>query len=131
QIDALEVMAVNPYRYLIAPRLIACVVALPLLVIFADLATLVSGYLVAVYQLGVNAGVFIQSVQSSVGMRDIFMGMLKGAVFAIFICTLSCYQGFYSLPGPEGVGRATNRAVVSVCIICIMLNYLLSEIMYG
>ncbi|MCX6354337.1 MAG: ABC transporter permease [Candidatus Aureabacteria bacterium] len=131
QIDALEVMAVNPYRYLISPRLLASLIALPLLVVFADFITVFAGYLVAVYQLGVNSGTFLENVATYIGMRDVFFGMIKGGVFALLICLLSCYQGYYSQPGPEGVGRATNRAVVSVCIICIIMNYLLSEMMYG
>jgi len=131
QIDALEIMAVNPYRCLIVPRLIATLICLPLLVLFADFISVAAGYVVAVRQLGVNSGVFMSNVSSYVGMGDIFFGMIKGAIFALLICLLSCYQGYYSRPGPEGVGRATNRAVVSVCVICIIVNCLLSEIMYG
>ena len=131
QIDALEVMAVNPYRALVAPRLIAALIALPLLVVVAGFFTVLAGYLVAVHQLGVNPGTFLENVRSYTGMTDVLYGMVKGAFFAVMICTLSCYQGFYSEPGPEGVGRATNRAVVSVCVVCIILNYILSEIMYG
>jgi phospholipid/cholesterol/gamma-HCH transport system permease protein len=131
QIDALEVMAVNPYWYLVAPRAIAAIIALPLLVIFADFFCVAAGYLVAVYQLGVSPGIFLENVQHYTGMGDVCYGMVKGAVFGLLICLLSCYQGYRSEPGPEGVGRATNRAVVSVCIVCIILNYLLSELMYG
>lgn len=131
QIDAMEVMAVDPYRALVAPRIVAAILALPLLVVFADFFAVLAGYLVAVYQLGVNAGTFMENVRSHTGMSDILYGMAKGAVFAVMISTLSCFHGFYSAPGPEGVGRATNRAVVSVCVVCIILNYILSEIMYG
>jgi phospholipid/cholesterol/gamma-HCH transport system permease protein len=131
QIDALEVMGVNSYWYLIVPRLIAALIAMPLLVVFADLITVFSGYLVSVYQLGVSSGTFIENVIQYTRMSDVLFGMTKGIVFGFLICLLSCYQGYYSQPGPEGVGRATNRAVVSVCIICIMVNYLMSELMYG
>ncbi len=131
QIDALDVMAVNPYWYLVVPRLIAALIALPLLVVLADFLTVASGYLVSVHQLGVNSGTFIQNVIEYTKMSDILFGMFKGVVFAILICLLSCYQGYYSQAGPEGVGRATNRAVVTVCIVCIIVNYLMSEMMYG
>lgn len=131
QIDALEVLAVNPYRYLIVPRLLASLIALPLLVVFADFFSVAAGYFVSVYQLGVNPGTYIENVVAYTGMGDVFFGMVKGGVFAALICLLSCYQGYYSEPGPEGVGRATNRAVVSVCVICIIVNYLLSELLYG
>jgi phospholipid/cholesterol/gamma-HCH transport system permease protein len=131
QIDALEVMAASPYRYLMVPRFIAALLSLPLLVLFADIVTVGAGYIVSVYQLGVNPGTYTDSVTNVIGITDIYFGMIKGLVFAVFISLLSCYQGFYSLPGPEGVGKATNRAVVSICIICIIVNYLLSEIMYG
>jgi phospholipid/cholesterol/gamma-HCH transport system permease protein len=131
QIDALEVMAVNPYRALAAPRIIAALIALPLLVVFADFFAVLAGYLVAVHQLGVDAGTFMDNVRSYTGTADLLYGMVKGAIFAVMISTLSCFHGFYSGAGPEGVGRATNRAVVSVCIVCIVLNYFLSELMYG
>ena len=131
QIDALEVMAVNPYRYLIAPRAIAALIALPLLVVFADFFTVAAAYSVSVYQLGVSSGTFMENVIRYTGMSDILFGMVKGLAFALLICLLSCYQGYHSQPGPEGVGRATNRAVVSVCVVCIIVNYLLSELMYG
>lgn len=131
QIDALEVMAVNPCRYLVAPRVIAAFIAMPLLVVFADFFSVAAGYIVAVHQLGVNPATFLGNVASYTGLADVLYGMAKGAVFGLLICLLSCYQGYYSEPGPEGVGRATNRAVVSVCIVCIIVNYLLSELMYG
>lgn len=131
QIDALEVMAVNPLRYLVAPRVVGALIALPLLVLFADFISVAAGYLVAVHQLGVSRAVYIENVIAYTGLGDVFYGMFKGVVFALFISLLSCYQGYYSRPGPEGVGRATNRAVVSVCVICIIVNYFLSEMMYG
>lgn len=131
QIDALEVMAVNPYRTLAAPRIAASLLALPLLVIFSDFFSVLAGYLVAVHQLGVDPGTFVENVRATIGAVDLWYGMAKGAVFAVMISTLSCCQGFHSAPGPEGVGQATNRAVVSVCAVCIILNYFLSELMYG
>lgn len=131
QVDALEVMAVNPYRYLIVPRLVAALIALPILVVFADFFTVAAAYCVSVFQLGISPGVFMENVAGYTAMSDVFYGMVKGMVFAVLICLLSCYQGYYSEPGPEGVGRATNRAVVSVCVVCIIMNYLLSELMYG
>lgn len=131
QIDALDVMAVNPYRYLVVPRLVAALIALPLLVAFADFFTVVAAYCVSVFQLGVNSGAFMENVAGYTAMSDVFFGMVKGMAFAILICLLSCYHGYRSGPGPEGVGMATNRAVVSVCIVCIIVNYLLSELMYG
>ena len=106
-------------------------VALPLLVLFADFFTVLAGYLVAVHQLGVNGGAFMENVRAHAGTTDVLYGMAKGAVFAVMISTLCCFHGFFSEPGPEGVGKATNRAVVSVCVACIILNYLLSEMMYG
>ena len=131
QIDALEVMAVNPYRYLIVPRLVAALIALPLLVVFADFFTVAAAYCVSVFQLGVSSGACMENVAEYTAMSDVLFGMAKGMVFALLICLLSCYQGCHSEPGPEGVGMATNRAVVSVCVVCIMVNYFLSEMMYG
>ncbi|MDD5556478.1 MAG: ABC transporter permease [bacterium] len=131
QIDALEVMAVDPYRHLVLPRLAAAVLALPLLVLFAVACSVAAGYAVAVHQLGVSPATFLDNVAAYTGTRDVLFGMAKGAVFGVFITLLACYQGFASASGPEGVGRATNRAVVSICVVCIIVNYLMSELMYG
>ncbi len=131
QIDAMEVMAVNPFWYLMVPKFLAVMVMVPLLVLVADFFCLASGYIVSVYQLNVNSGVFMLNLANFVTPRDIMFSMVKGLVFGIVICILSCYFGYHSKPGARGVGQATNRSIVSISALSIVINYFLSELMYG
>lgn len=131
QIDALEVMAVNPYGYLMAPRWLAFLLVAPMLIIFANAAAVFAGYLVAVYQLGVNSGTFVADVTRFLTFDDLIYSMVKGMIFALLTCVVSCYFGFTSGPGPQGVSRAINRAVVTIATLIVVLNYFLSEVMWG
>lgn len=130
QIDALEVMSVDPFRFLIVPRLIAFVFCAPLLVLFGAFFAVAAGYLVAVYQLHLNAGIFINQIRDHVLLSDIFVGMLKGALFAVVGCILSTYFGFYSQPGPKGVSRAINLSVVTVASFIVIFNFFLTAAIY-
>ncbi len=131
QIDALEVLAVSPMWYLVVPRFLATLAVLPLLVIFADLLSLGAAYAVAVHQLHVNSGVFTASVLSVVELGDVWKGMGKGVAFALVISVFCCFRGYFAGGGARGVGRAINHSIVGVCVICIIINYFLSELMYG
>lgn len=131
QIDALEVMAVNPFWYLMVPRFIAFMLMAPILIIFADFASVAAGYVVAVYQLGVNSGTFMQDVAQYTTVQDLVNGMIKGMVFAFLAFVVSCYSGYHSKPGPKGVSQAINRAVVIIASSVVILDYFLTEIMYG
>jgi phospholipid/cholesterol/gamma-HCH transport system permease protein len=131
QIDALEVMAVNPYWFLVAPRFLGILVVMPALTIIAIFTTLVASYAVATAQLGLNGSEFLAYVKTSIQGRDFVTGMLKAVVFGAVICLVSCWCGFRSTKGPEGVGQATNSAVVISSVACVTLNYLVSQVLYG
>ncbi|MCB9759207.1 MAG: ABC transporter permease [Alphaproteobacteria bacterium] len=131
QIDALEVMAVNPYWYLITPRLLGIVVVMPALTAIATFVMVAASYLVAVYQLGLNGTQFMEFAVAAADPFDLLWGGIKAMIFAVIICMVSCYNGFNSEGGPEGVGAATNRAVVLSAVACVILNYFLSELVYG
>mgnify|MGYP002639756717 CR=1 FL=1 len=131
QIDALEVMAVDPMWYLILPRLLGIVLVLPALTIIAIFTTLCSAYLVTVWQLGLNGAVFLEFARQGIQGVDFIYCMTKGLVFGIIIALVSCFFGFEAGRGPEGVGRATNGAVVTVSVAVVFLNYFLSELFYG
>lgn len=130
QIDALEVMAVNPYWYLIVPRLLAFLIVTPALVGFAIFACIAGGYVAAVYQLGVNPGIFMADVVRFLTASDIWKGLIRAEIFALIACGLSCFYGYYSAPGPAGVSRAINLAVVMVSTAIVIANYFLTELMY-
>lgn len=131
QIDALEVMAVNPYAWLIAPRLLGILLVMPALTIIALVATLAAGYTVSVWQLNLNGQAFLETAARGVQGRDLFFAIIKALLFGGIICTLSCWFGFHCQRGPEGVGRATNQAVVSSAVTCVVANYFISNFLYG
>ncbi|MEB3285505.1 MAG: ABC transporter permease [Candidatus Sericytochromatia bacterium] len=131
QIDALEVMAVNPYWYLMVPRLLAYIVVTPPLFALAVVASVGGGYVAAVYQLGINPGVFMADVLRFLSFSDLWKGLIRAEVFAVSICFLACFYGFTSRPGPAGVSRAINLAVVVGSTTIIVANYFLTELMYG
>ena len=130
QIDALEVMSVDPFRFLITPRLIAFVLTAPLLVLFGAFSSISAGYAVAVFQLKMNPGAFLADMRAYVTMQDIFNGMLKGMLFAVVGCILATYFGFYSQPGPKGVSRAINLSVVTIASFIVIFNFFLTAIIY-
>lgn len=130
QIDALEVMAVNPYWFLVVPRFIAYLLVTPALVAFAYFASVAGGYMAAVLQIGHNPGTFMADVLRFLSIRDIINGIVRAEVFAVVICLTSCFYGYNSAPGPAGVSRAINLAVVVGCTTIIVINYFLTEIMY-
>jgi phospholipid/cholesterol/gamma-HCH transport system permease protein len=131
QIDALEVMAVNPLAWLIGPRLVGILLVLPPLTVIATATTIGAAYAVSVHQLDIPGYTFLQYAAEAVEPRDFLWGSLKGLLFGVVICTVSCYQGFTCERGPEGVGAATNRAVVLSAVLCVALNYFVSELVYG
>lgn len=131
QIDALEVMSVDPFSFLIVPRLIAFIFAAPFLVLFGACASVFSGYLVAVYQLKLNSGKFLNDVQTWVTITDILNGMMKGLLFAIVGCILACYFGYNSKPGPKGVSQAINLSVVTIASFIVIFNFFLTAALYG
>jgi phospholipid/cholesterol/gamma-HCH transport system permease protein len=130
QIDALEVMAVNPFWYLIVPRLLAYLLVTPPLMAFAYMASVAGGYVAGVYQLGNNPGAFLADVVRFLSVSDLIKGMVRAEVFAIVTCLVSCFYGYYSAPGPAGVSRAINLAVVVGSTSIIVINYFLTEMMY-
>ena len=131
QIDALEVMAVNPHWYLVTPRFAGILLVIPALTILSVFTLLLSSYSVSVFQLGLNGDEFLSYVQQTMSMMDFVYTSIKSLVFGAIICLVSCFYGFYSKPGADGVGAATNSSVVVSAVLCASLNYLLSEILYG
>ncbi|MDG1480449.1 MAG: ABC transporter permease [Myxococcota bacterium] len=131
QIDALEVMAINPYATLIAPRMLGIMMVMPALTLIAVFVTLASGYAVSVHQLGLNGSVYIEFAADNIQLIDFLYCEVKALLFGLIICTLSCWFGFNCKKGPEGVGEATNRAVVASAVTCVVVNYFISELLYG
>jgi len=131
QIDALTTLSTNPYKYLIAPRLIAGLLMLPLLVLVADIIGVFGGYLVGVFKLGFNPNVYIANSVDFLEPMDVISGLVKAAVFGFIIALMGCYNGFYSRGGAQGVGSATTNAVVSSSILILTFNYIITELFFA
>jgi len=130
QIDALTTLATNPFKYLVAPRLIAGVVTLPLLVVIADTIGIMGGYVVGTKSLGFNPASYIKNTVDFIELSDVFSGLAKSAVFGFIIALMGCYHGYYSQGGAQGVGRATTNAVVTASILILAANYVLTSLLF-
>lgn len=126
QIDALETLATNPVKYLVIPRLIACTIMLPALTVIADITGIVGGYFVTVGLFGTSSIVYWKRTWDYLETSDIYNGLIKAAFFGACISLISCYRGFYTYGGAEGVGRATTGAVVLSSMTILISDYFLS-----
>jgi len=131
QIDALTTLSTNPHKYLVAPRLIAGLTMLPLLVLVGDIIGVFGGYLISVYKLGFNPAIYIKNTWQYLEFLDVVSGLVKAAVFGFIVALMGCYNGYYSRGGAQGVGAATTNAVVSASILILISNYLITEMFFA
>ena len=130
QIDALTTLSTNPFRYLVAPRLLAALITIPLLVAIADTIGIMGGYVVGTGSLGFNGSAYLKNTVDFLEFDDVFSGLIKAAVFGFIIALMGCYHGFNSKGGAQGVGRATTNAVVSASILILAANYVLTSLLF-
>jgi len=131
QIDALSTLSTNPMKYLVAPRLLAGTIALPLLVIVADILGVLGGFIVSTAKLGFNASTYLYKTMDFMQTQDVVSGLAKAAVFGFLIALMGCYQGYRSRGGAEGVGAATTAAVVAASILILAFDYVLTEMFFA
>ena len=131
QIEALEALGLSPVQMLVVPRLLALVLMLPLLTIFADIIAILGGMYLAHNTAQISYGEFIQSAREFSAFDDYVKGMLKAAVFGALIAVICCYQGLRVRGGAAGVGKATTAAVVSSIILVFVSNFVMSLIFFG
>ncbi len=130
QIDALTTLSTNPMQYLVAPRVLAAFISLPVLVLIADIIGVMGGYVVSIYQLDFNASNYISQTIHFLEARDVISGLIKAAVFGFIIALMGCYHGYNSKGGAAGVGQATTNAVVSASILILLFNYALTALLF-
>lgn len=128
QIDALETLSASPYRYLYAPRFLAAVATLPLLVVAANIIGVMGGWLVSVYGLGFDSTVYLRNTVDFVTRDDILVGLIKAVLFGGIIAVMGCYQGDRSQAGATGVGRAATLSMVGAAVLVLAFNYVLSTL---
>lgn len=134
QIDALETMRIDPFRYLVTPRITAAIISFPLLTTVFDLIGIIGGYVSAVVLMGLNAGVYSHSIRAYVDMEDLTNGFVKAVVFAVIVATVCCYQGYFvhmreDSKGAKAVGLATTSAVVISCVLILVSDYVVTSLL--
>jgi phospholipid/cholesterol/gamma-HCH transport system permease protein len=131
QLSALEMMAIDPIKYVVAPRILACIIALPMLALIFIAVGVFGGYLVTVGWLGVDEGAFWAQMQLQVDWQDdVINGFIKAVVFGILIAVISLFQGYEAVPTSEGVSNATTRTVVQSSLWVLGLDFVLTSIMF-
>jgi phospholipid/cholesterol/gamma-HCH transport system permease protein len=131
QIDALSTLSVNPMKYLVAPRVIAGTLMLPILVLIGDLIGVFGGYLVSIHVLGFSPGNYLFQSWDVLERVDVVSGLVKAAVFGFLVALMGCYHGYNSDRGAQGVGAATTNAVVSASIMILIFNYILTQVFFS
>ncbi|MBI2885323.1 MAG: ABC transporter permease [Candidatus Omnitrophica bacterium] len=130
QLDAMVTLATDPVRFLVVPRLLATVVAMPLLTLWANGLGILGGFVIGTMKLGILPNIYWKMTTLPLVFKDLGSGLLKSFVFALIICIVSCFEGFRTHGGAEGVGRATTTAVVSSFLFIIAADCLFTAIFY-
>lgn len=128
QLTAMEIMAVDPLRYVAAPRFLGGMIAMPLLVAVFSLIGLFGSQLIGVQLMGVDKGAFWSQMQGSVELRDVTEGVVKSFVFGITCSLIAVHEGYHSEPTAAGVGLATTRTVVASSVLTLLLDYVLTSV---
>jgi len=133
QIDAIEMMGLNPLRYLVVPALCAAIISMPLLTYIFDFIGIFGGYMVAVKMLGMEAGTYLGEIPNYLDINDIREGLFKSISFGVIMSWVSCYKGFYTGTsgfGAEGVSKATTESVVLSCAMILIWDYFMTAIFF-
>ncbi len=130
QIDALTTLSTSPFKYLVVPRVLAGTITLPILVFIADIIGVFGGFLVGSYKLRFNAAAYLQRTADYLQTNDVTAGLVKAGVFGFVVALMGCYFGYNSRGGAQGVGAATTYAVVSASILILLLDYILTAILF-
>ncbi|HEY8298589.1 MAG TPA: ABC transporter permease [Candidatus Baltobacteraceae bacterium] len=131
QVEALQSLGLAPARFLVVPRLLALIIMLPLLTIFADVVSIVGGMWIAQTYAHIGYGEFLSSVRQTIGFPDFVKGLFKAVIFAVIIAMVGSYQGLSTRGGAAGVGKSTTGAVVTSIILIFISNFILSYLLFG
>jgi phospholipid/cholesterol/gamma-HCH transport system permease protein len=130
QIDALRSMAADPVKKLVAPKLVATLVMLPVLTVIGDALGILGGLIVAVATLNVTSGLYLNDVVAKLAISDVLSGVTKSFFFAYFIAIIGCYNGLNTTGGADGVGRATTNTVVLAAILVLVSDFFITKLFY-
>lgn len=130
QIDAIDSMGISPVRYLVMPRFAACLIMLPILVLFSDFIAIAGGLLVSVLFVDISYETFLNGVKDSLKMSDVIAGLTKAAVFGAVIGLVGSHEGFNASGGARGVGRSTTEAVVIAAVLILISDYIIAVLLF-
>ena len=131
QIDALTTLSTNPMKYLVAPRLLAGTIALPFLVLIADILGVMGGWLIGTAKLGFSSAGYLRATLDFMQAMDVISGLVKASVFGFIIALMGCWCGYSSKGGAQGVGAAATSAVVTSSILILALDYIITEMFFA
>jgi len=130
QIDALESMGISPARYLVMPRVLACLFMVPFLVIIANMVAIVGALAVSVIGVDISSEMFLNGFKNSFALSDFINGLIKAGVFGLVVGVVSCYEGFNTRGGAEGVGLATTSSVVMSMVLILVFNFVFALVLF-
>lgn len=131
QIDALQTLNINPFHYLVVPRILASCIVMPCVSLVTSLCGIVGGYLIALHVLELHSETYYDGIRAFVTISDILNGLIKASVFGLIIALVGCYKGYYASGGAHGVGIATTQAVVVSSILILLANYFLTAALFA
>ncbi|WP_372795418.1 MlaE family ABC transporter permease [Pontiella sp.] len=130
EIAALEVMSINPNRFLVMPRLVALCVMMPILTVYTNILGIMGGAVVGSTQLGVSVTSYMDNATQFATNKDLYVGLFKAFIFGIIITTVACHQGFMTTEGAVGVGKATRRSVIISFLVILVVGYMVTRMFY-
>ena len=130
QVDALVVMGVNPFKYLIIPRVVATLIMMPMLTLIFDAIGMIGSYFVGTIVLDIDKGVFMARIMEYVSYDDLFSGLIKSCFFGAILAVVCCFKGYSTSGGAEGVGKAATQSVVISSVSILIADYMLTAIMF-
>ncbi len=130
EVAALEVMSINPARFLVMPRLVALMLMMPILTVYTNVIGIIGGAVVGMTQLGVHFSAYFDNAMQFVRNKDLYMGLFKAVLFGTVIATVACQQGFSAIGGAVGVGQATRKTVVISFLTILVLGYIITRMFY-
>ncbi|MBO9410555.1 MULTISPECIES: ABC transporter permease [unclassified Ruegeria] len=131
QIDALVTLSTHPMKYLTAPRVLAAILTVPVLVAVGDVIGIAGGYVVATQNLGFNSAAYLQNTVNFLELHDVISSLVKGATFGLITAVMGCYYGMNSGRGAQGVGRATKSSVEAAAILILAANFILTGVFFS
>lgn len=130
EIAALEVMSINPNRFLVMPRLMALAIMMPILTVYTNILGILGGAVVGLTQLGVSVRSYMDNATEFATNKDLYVGLFKAFIFGIIITAVACHQGFMTTEGAVGVGKATRRSVIISFLVILVVGYMITRMFY-